>query len=225
MSYQTWNIRSDAGEAISASPTYISLVDDSDPAKGLGFDSFVPRFSTGYMNLENRPSMLVEMHMLKDYRTRVTGNYELLRALLKVVNRDADKLIALNATADREAEQLGAHPLGNVGYPLALAWSGETTPFLFRGYKYTRELSAVSGSVWVQYSHDPWNVTLPMQTGAKRLASLPCRRPHDIIPAQWTHVIDVLAAHQVVNSPHHGCVDCAGRDLPLYEWQLAAASL
>src|SRR5580704_1628511 len=96
-----------------ASATYISLVDDSDPSKGLGFDTYVPRFSTGYMNLENRPSMLVEMHMLKDYKTRVTGNYELLRALFKVVNRDADKLIALNAAADREAEALGSHPLGN----------------------------------------------------------------------------------------------------------------
>jgi murein tripeptide amidase MpaA len=180
-----------------ASPTYISLVDDSDPAKGLGFDAFVPRFSTGYMNLENRPSMLVEMHMLKDYKTRVTGNYELLRALLKVVNRDADKLIALNAAADHEAEELGAHPLGNVGYPLALGWSGETTPFLFRGYKYTRELSAVSGTVWVEYSHQPWNVTLPMQTGAKVTVSAVPPAAY-IIPPQWTHVIDVLAAHQVV---------------------------
>jgi hypothetical protein len=150
-----------------ASPTYISLVDESDPSKGLGFDAFVPRFSTSYVNLENRPAMLVEMHMLKDYRTRVTGNYELLRALLRVINRDADKLIALNAAADREAEQLGAHPLGNVAWPLKPAWSGETTPFLFRGYKYTRELSAVSGTTWIQYSHEPWNVTLPQQTGAK----------------------------------------------------------
>ena len=90
-----------------ASPTYISLVDETDPSKGLGFDAFVPRFSTSYINLENRPAMLVEMHMLKDYKTRVTGNYELLRALLKVVNRDADKLIALNAAADREAEAAG----------------------------------------------------------------------------------------------------------------------
>jgi murein tripeptide amidase MpaA len=180
-----------------ASPTYISLVDDSDPSKGLGFDAFVPRFSTGYMNLENRPSMLVEMHMLKDYKTRVTGNYELLRALFKVVNRDADKLIALNAAADHEAEQLGAHPLGNVGYPLALGWSGDTTPFLFRGYKYTRELSAISGTVWVQYSHEPWNATLPMRTGAKITVSAVPPAAY-IIPPQWTDVIDVLAAHQVV---------------------------
>ncbi len=64
------------------------------------------------MILENRPGLLVEMHMLKDYKTRVTGNYEILRALLEVMNRDAAKLIALNREADAEAARLGAHPLG-----------------------------------------------------------------------------------------------------------------
>ncbi len=52
--------------------------------------------------------MLVEMHMLKDYKTRVTGNYEILRSLMAVVNRDAAKLIQLNADADAK-QTLGAH--------------------------------------------------------------------------------------------------------------------
>ena len=58
--------------------------------------------------------------MLKDYKTRVTGNYEILRALLEVMNRDAAKLIALNREADADAAQLGAHPLGNEKFPLDL---------------------------------------------------------------------------------------------------------
>ncbi len=56
---------------------------------------------------QNRPGMLVEMHMLKDYQTRVTGNYELLRALLEVVNRDAVKLVEANRKADRETVARG----------------------------------------------------------------------------------------------------------------------
>src|ERR1700733_4277527 len=63
-----------------ASPTYITLNDDTDPAKGLGFNDDPPRFSTGYMILENRPGMLVELYMLKDTKRGVAGNYELLRA-------------------------------------------------------------------------------------------------------------------------------------------------
>ncbi len=180
-----------------ASPTYITLVDDTDPAQGLGFNDDPPRFSTGQMILENRPGMLVELHMLKDYKTRVTGNYELLRALLEVMNRDVAKLIALNSQADAEAAKLGAHPLDNSKFPLKLAWSGETTPFLFRGYKYTRQLSAVSGSMWVSYSQEPWNATLPLATGVK-IAAATTPPSGYIIPQAWTRVIDVLAAHDVM---------------------------
>ncbi|RXS98163.1 peptidase M14 [Silvibacterium dinghuense] len=179
-----------------ASPTYITLNDDTDPAKGLGFNDDPPRFSTGYTILENRPGMLVELHMLKDYRTRVTGNYAILRSLLALVNRDAEKLVALNKAADAEAEQLGAHPLGDQQFPLAVGWGGQTTPFLFHGYKYTRQLSEVSGTMWVKYSHEPWDVSLPMATGFKITASTTPPAAY-IIPRQWTHVIDVLAAHQV----------------------------
>jgi Zinc carboxypeptidase len=184
----------DAGHV--ASPTYITLNDDTDPAQGLGFNDNPPRFSTGYMILENRPGMLVELHMLKDYKTRVTGNYELLRGLLQIVNRDADQLIALNQRDDEEAARLGAHPLANAPFPLAIGWSGETTPFLFRGYRATRKLSEVSGAMWVEYSHEPWNVSLPFQTGAKVIASTVPPAAY-IVPAQWTQVVDVLQAHQV----------------------------
>ena len=179
-----------------ASPTYIFLNDDTDPAQGLAFNPNPPRFSTGYMILEDRPGMLVELHMLKDYKTRVTGNYALLRGLFEVINREADTLIDLNAAADKEAAQLGAHPLGNQLFPLALGWNGETTPFLFRGYQYTRELSPVSGAMWIAYSHEPWNKSLPMSRGAKVTASTVPPAAY-IIPRQWTKVIDVLEAHQV----------------------------
>ena len=184
----------DAGHL--AAPTYITLLNETDPAQGLGFNDDPPRFSTGYMILENRPGMLVELHMLKDYKTRVTGNYELLRGLLQLVNRDADKLIDLNAAADKNAADLGAHALGNTQYPLALAWGGQTTPFLFHGYKYTRQLSEVSGNMWIQYSHEPWDASLPLQTGFKVTASTVPPAAY-IVPAQWTSVIDVLEAHQV----------------------------
>jgi hypothetical protein len=174
-----------------ASPTYIELNDDTDPAKGLAFVDDPPRFSTGYMILENRPGMLVEMHMLKDYKTRVTGNYEVLRSLMALINRDAAKLIQLNADADADAARISGQ-----SFPLALAWGGKTTPFEFHGYQYARELSAVSGAMWIKYSHHPWNATLPEDSGFKVTASTTPPAAY-IIPRQWTRVIDVLAAHQV----------------------------
>ncbi|HYN14263.1 MAG TPA: M14 family metallopeptidase, partial [Terriglobales bacterium] len=64
---------------------FIFLVDDADPTKGIERYPSIPRFADGYTVLQNRPGMLVEMHMLKDYKTRVTGNYEILRALLELM--------------------------------------------------------------------------------------------------------------------------------------------
>ncbi|MGB9079624.1 MAG: M14 family metallopeptidase [Terracidiphilus sp.] len=203
-----------------AFPTLIDLNDDTDPAKGLRFTDSPPRFSTGYMILEDRPGLLVELHMLKDYKTRVTGNYEILRALLEVMNRDAARLIALNRQADDDAAMLGAHALGNGRFPLAIEASGETTPVEFRGYQYTRSLSEVSGTMWVRYSHQPWNATLPLATGA-RVAASTIPPAGYIVPPQWAHVIEVLAAHDVAmrktTAPWTGKVEryrCAGM-----EWQ------
>jgi murein tripeptide amidase MpaA len=203
-----------------AFPYLIDLNDDTDPAKGLSFDPNPPRFSTGYSILENRPGLLVELHMLKDYKTRVTGNTELLRKLLEIINRDAAALIALNHDADAEAAQLGSHPFANTKFPLDLAPSGDTTPILFHGYQFTRELSPISGAMWVRYSQAPWNVTLPLQSEAKvKLATTPPAAY--IIPRQWTHVIEVLEAHGLTlrhtTAPWTGNVEryqCSGM-----EWQ------
>jgi len=178
-----------------ASPTYVNFLSETDPSAGLACNEDPPRFSTGYMILEGRPGMLVELHMLKDYKTRVTGNYEILAGLMELVNRDADHLMMLNAAADLEAKQLGAHK--NSLYPLEIRCSGQTIPFLFKGYKSTRSRSEISGATRIDYSHDPVDLTLPLQNGYKvtESATLPSAY---IIPAQWTKVIDVLAAHQVV---------------------------
>jgi len=43
------------------------------PDTGIANGSALPRFSTGFAREQNRPGMLVEMHMLKDYQTRVTA--------------------------------------------------------------------------------------------------------------------------------------------------------
>jgi hypothetical protein len=183
-----------------AFPSLIDLKDETDPAKGLVSFGNPPRFSTGQMILENRPGLLVEIHMLKDYKTRVSGNYELLRALLRVLNQDAAKLIELNKQADNAAARLGSHPLSNEQFPLSLATGSESTPVVFHGYQFTRALSEISGAMWISYSHQPWNVSLPLYDRSAVAVSTTPPAAY-IIPPQWRHVIDVLAAHDVEMRP------------------------
>ena len=179
-----------------AFPSLIDLKDGDDPTKGLSLFTNPPRFSTGQMILENRPGLLVELHMLKDYKTRVTGSYKILRALLEVMNRDAAKLIALNRQADADAAQLGTQAASGDKFPLATAATGDTTPVEFKGYQFTRTTSEISGAPAITYSHELWNTTLPLETAAKITATTTPPAAY-IIPQQWTHVIDVLAAHDV----------------------------
>jgi murein tripeptide amidase MpaA len=170
---------------------FINLAEESDPAKGMTTGQSPPRFSTGYTVLQNRPGMLVEMHMLKDYKTRVTGNYELLRAALEIINRDAERLVGLNRAADAATVEAGRHG-GRVA--LTLDPTGETEPFEYLGVKYRIRESEVSGDRWIEYTGEPVTMTIPRQTRLKvtRSVTLPVAY---IVPAPWTRVIEVLAAH------------------------------
>jgi hypothetical protein len=173
---------------------YIELIDGTDPSKGISLFQNTPRFSTGYTVLQNRPGMLVEMHMLKDYRTRVTGNYEALRAMLEIVNRDADKLVKLNRDADATTTNAGKSAQAQPTFPLRLDVTGATEPFLFKTYKYTRTPSEVSGGTWIQYTHEPLDITVPRQNELKPTLTIAPPRAC-IIPAEWTSVIDIIETH------------------------------
>ena len=171
---------------------YIEPVVPEDPVKGLKINQSTPRFSDGYLVMRNRPGMLVEMHMLKDYKTRVTGNYELMRATLEVINRDADALLKINRDADAAMRDSFA------GHDTVLRWvaDGTTTPFRFRGYKYTIVDSDLSGGKWTQYTHEPLEVEIPMQSGIKVTKSIKAPAGY-VVPGAWSRVIHVLKAHGV----------------------------
>ena len=173
---------------------YVSLKDDRDPTQGLTIGAAPPRFSTGYAVLQNRIGVLVETHMLKDYRTRVTGTYELLRALLEVVNRDAGALISMNRDADAATVAAGRKYDPKAAFPLRLEADGATEPFQFRGYEFTIEPSVISGTSRIEYSPVSREMAVPRQTTLRVALSVAPPRAY-VVPAPWTPVIDVLQAH------------------------------
>ncbi len=171
--------------------TYVSLVDDKDLAKGLSINDDPPRFSTGFATLTGRPAMLVELHMLKDYKTRVTGNYWTLVGLMELVNRDAEKLLTLNARADAESKSwMGKQ------YPLTTAWAGSTAPQQFKGYEYKLAKSEISGSDWVEYTHTPKTFEIPKQVGYKVATEVVAPEAYIVSPA-WVQAINRLNLHGV----------------------------
>ena len=179
-------------------------VGEADLLKGLKVEQDPPRFSTGYMILQNRPALLVEMHMLKDYKTRVLGNYELLRAILEKVNADSEKLVTMNRAVDAATIAAGK-TAGKTSDParqinLRVAPSDRSTLFHYLGYKRKQSQSEISGAVWNQYTHEPENTDFSLFNDLQPTFSVAPPRAY-IVPAQWTQVIDVLRAHGVQMRP------------------------
>src|SRR2546428_381957 len=145
----------------------LKFKDDMDPSQGLTIAQGAPRFSTGYVNLQNRTALLLETHMLKDYRTRVMGSYEFLRAVLEVVNRDAGKLVAMNREGDAATIAAGERYDPAARFPLRLEPDGPSEPFVFRGYKSTVSQSDISGGRRIEYTREPIEMTVPRQSALK----------------------------------------------------------
>ena len=182
-----------AGNVIS---WYLEFIDNRDLNLGTRDFNGSPRFSTGYVPLRNRAGILIETHMIKDYRSRVIGTYDFLRAALTEVNNAPDQLIRITREADqRTRDAARAYNPSNL-FPLDFELTDETTPFELKAFQYETEQSDVSGDLRVIYGREPLDLTIPMyQTFRVTAAVAPPL--HYIVPTQWTSVIEVLHTHGI----------------------------
>jgi len=182
-----------AGNVIS---WYLEFIDNRDLELGTRDFNGSPRFSTGYVPLRNRPGILIETHMIKDYRSRVMGTYDFLKAALIEVNRDPERLRQIGREADERTVDAGKAYDPGASFPIDFELTDEATPFALKAFNYETEQSDVSGDLRVVYGREPLDLTVPMyQTFRVKTAVAPPLRY--IVPAQWTDVIDVLKAHGV----------------------------
>jgi hypothetical protein len=177
-----------AGNVIS---WYLEFIDNRDLTLGTRDFNGSPRFSTGYTPLRNRPGILIETHMIKDYRSRVIGTYDFLRAALTEVNNDPKRLLKVCREADQRTVEAG-----NGLFPLDFELTDETTPFALKAFTYETEQSDVSGDLRVVYGREPLDLTIPMYDTFRVTAAV-APPLHYIVPIQWREVIDVLHAHGI----------------------------
>lgn len=173
---------------------YLEFIDNRDLTLGTRDFNGSPRFSTGYVPARNRPGILIETHMLKDYRSRVLATYDFLRAALVEVNRDPQRLRQVGREADERTAAAGRSFDPDRTFPLDFELTDETTAFELKAFQYETEESDVSGELRVIYGREPLDLTVPMyQTFRVTKAVAPPLQY--IVPAQWTNVIEVLHAH------------------------------
>jgi hypothetical protein len=127
---------------------YPSFLVDDDPASGFAAGPPLPRFSNGYWDLHNRFALLVETHSWKDYATRVRVTHNIIVALTDMMAKEGAQWRAAQHEADARAARLGGQDVA-----LDFEHGPHVTTIDFKGYAYTRELSAISGNLVTRYDN------------------------------------------------------------------------
>ncbi|MFC1475835.1 M14 family zinc carboxypeptidase [Candidatus Zixiibacteriota bacterium] len=170
---------------------YVTFRGD-DPSGGLWSWVASPRFSTGYAIIHNRPGMLVEMHMLKDFKTRVVANYALMLAVLQELNDNPQALVDAVKQAEEETLAGLTEP-----YPLGLRNPGDSVMIDFLGYEYEYVRSEIAGKEWVRYFPDkPVTMRIPYFNQAQVTETV-IPPKYYLIPQEWRLQVERLSLNGV----------------------------
>ncbi len=172
---------------------YVSFRKWHDPASGLQAWAAGPRFSQGYVALQNRPGLLIETHMLKPYPVRVDSARRLVLHTLRWCGDHAAELRGLVGAADAytASPDFRAEP-----FPLTFTSTGDSTQFEFLGVEYETETSSVTGGQWNRFSDRKVTLELPYFDTMRPdiTADLPDTY---LIPPEWAAAIERLDAHGI----------------------------
>tara|TARA_B100001146_G_scaffold209472_1_gene206489 strand:+ start:48858 stop:50672 length:1815 start_codon:yes stop_codon:yes gene_type:complete len=162
-----------------------------------GFSQFMdyPRYSTGYTTLFNCFGMMIETHMLKPYKQRVEGTYELLRSMIAITDANASEIRSLRAAATEKY---------SVGSFYPIQWtidSSKTSSLQFKGYEAATIKSEITGQNRLKYDRtQPFTKEVTYQNFYKPTDSVTIPEYY-IIPKGWGPVIQRLRANDIAMIP------------------------
>ena len=158
-----------------------------------GFTQFLdsPRYSTGYTTLFNTFGMMIETHMLKPYKQRVEGTYELMKSMIEITEEQGDNI----ATLRKEQSNLWS---AGKSYPLT--WTVDTTKTTtlnFKGYEGEMIPSELTGAKRLKYNQSkPFTKDITYQNYYRAMDSVVIPKAY-VIPQGWHNVIDLLTLNNV----------------------------
>jgi hypothetical protein len=158
-----------------------------------GFSQFFdsPRYSTGYTTLFNCLGMMIETHMLKPYKQRVEGTYELMKSFLSIADSDAKVIKELRENA-LSKYKAGMH------YPLG--WkidSTQTTEITFKGYEGEMTPSNITGAKRLKYDRNkPFAQDITYYNYFKARDSIKIPSAY-VIPTGYWNIIGLLRDNKI----------------------------
>ncbi len=158
-----------------------------------GFSQFLdsPRYSTGYTALFNTLGMMVETHMLKPYKQRVEGTYELMKSFIAIAEKDAHKIKKLTTYSSERFK---------VGDSYPISWKIDTTQsskLQFKGYEGEMIPSKITGTNRLKYNRTkPFTKEVVYQNYFIPKEEIIIPKEY-IIPQGWWNVIELLKLNKI----------------------------
>ncbi len=173
---------------------YVFGIDRKAPQDGFRGGFTAPRFSTSYMALRGRASILVEAHSLKPYETRVRSVHDYVEFVLAELAMDPGALVGACAAADRRVVEGMAADGDRPKIPLRLVRGDEPRPFVFRSYAFEVVDGEVGGEPYVVYSSEPLDIEAPLRDQVEVEVGLAPPRGY-LIPSQYGELVRRLECH------------------------------
>ncbi|WP_170113235.1 M14 family metallopeptidase [Ahniella affigens] len=172
--------------------SYPEPLDSADLKQGVSYFVSTAKYSTGYAAARNRPVLLIETHMLKDYQTRVRATYDLLDLSLKHLVKLGQPL----QQAVLEAEQRSMSLIGRQ-VVLTTQSDGSSQQIPFKGFAYETRESAFSGSKYAVYDTEkPKTIKLPYFYQQKPAVTVTMPAAY-VLPPAYRHLLAQLDRHQI----------------------------
>ncbi len=164
---------------------------NSTPEKGFSQFMDSPRYSTGYTTLFNTLGMMVETHMLKPYKQRVEGTYELMIKMIEITERDGEEIRAIRNKTESEFALKTTHPID---------WKIDTTQITtldFKGFEGDMISSEITGAKRLKYNRSkPFTKKIKYRNYFKPKKEIVIPQSY-IIPQGLHSIIDLLKRNNV----------------------------
>ncbi|MFD1096674.1 M14 family metallopeptidase [Salegentibacter chungangensis] len=165
------------------------------PEKGFSQFLDLPRYSTGYTSLWNTLGMMVETHMLKPYKQRVNGTYELIRSMINITDIESSRIKDIR---ERERRKY----LTDRWYPINYEPDMENpSKRQFKGYEGEMIASEVTGKQRLKYDRNkPFTKEINYYDNFKATEEIEIPRAY-VIPQGWWNIIDLLELNKIKMQP------------------------
>jgi len=173
---------------------YVSFKDNK-VSNGISDWAAMPRLSNGYAAIQNRPSLLIETHMLKHYKDRVYSTKSCISAVLEYCSKHFREIKKINEQADKNS--ISNFVINKKALPLIVRNTGTNpTMFNYKGFREVYDSSWITGKKIIRYSDEKYTMEIPYYNRMYVADSVYLAENY-LIPAEWREVINKVELHGI----------------------------